>query len=106
MPCLILAALLLPQQCIDELIIDVVDCARLFTAKCGGQPNRPEMRASGLHCCDGAVTRYTNGAFSVDMPRGCVTVMHEGGYAANGIKHCVRPMDMTGLAAPPTAAQP
>ncbi|KAK9802889.1 hypothetical protein WJX73_002092 [Symbiochloris irregularis] len=42
---------------------------------------------------------YTNGAFSVDMPRGCVTVMQEGGYAANGIKHCVRPMDMTGKSA-------
>lgn len=23
-------------------------------------------------------------------------VMEEGGYAANGIKHCVRPMDMSG----------
>lgn len=46
--------------------------------------------------------RYTNGAFSVDMPRGCVTVMHEGGYAANGLKHCVRPMDMTGT--PPQLA--
>ena len=30
------------------------------------------------------------------MPRGCVTVMERGGYAANGIKHCVRPVDMTG----------
>ena len=31
------------------------------------------------------------------MPRGCVTVMERGGYAANGIKHCVRPVDMTGI---------
>ena len=40
--------------------------------------------------------RYTNGAFCVDMPRGCVTVMEEGSYAANGLKHCVRPVDMAG----------
>lgn len=25
--------------------------------------------------------------------------MEEGGYAANGIKHCVRPMDMSGKSA-------
>ncbi len=25
-----------------------------------------------------------------------LAVMEEGGYAANGIKHCVRPMDMSG----------
>ncbi|KAK9833612.1 hypothetical protein WJX74_000510 [Apatococcus lobatus] len=42
---------------------------------------------------------YTNGAFCIDMPRGCVTVMERGGYAANGIKHCVRPVDMTGKSA-------
>jgi len=40
--------------------------------------------------------RYTNGAFYVDMPRGCLTVMEKDGYAANGLKHCVRPVDMTG----------
>jgi len=45
-------------------------------------------------------TRYTNGAFYVDMPRGCITVMHSGGYAAAGLKHCVRPVDMAGE--PPT----
>lgn len=28
--------------------------------------------------------------------RGCMTVMEQGGYAANGVKHCVRPADMTG----------
>ena len=44
--------------------------------------------------------RYTNGAFYVDMPRGCITVMHSGGYAAAGLKHCVRPVDMAGE--PPT----
>ena len=25
--------------------------------------------------------------------------MEEGGYAANGVKHCVRPIDMTGKSA-------
>ena len=34
------------------------------------------------------------------MPRGCITVMHSGGYAAAGLKHCVRPVDMAGE--PPT----
>ena len=43
--------------------------------------------------------RYTNGAFCIPMPRGCVTVMESGGYAANGAKHCVRPVDMTGKSA-------
>ena len=33
------------------------------------------------------------------MSRGCITVMEEGSYAANGIKHCVRPVDMTGKSA-------
>lgn len=48
------------------------------------------------------------------MPRGCITILHgnfkisklslitfttEGSYAANGIKHCVRPCDMTGKSA-------
>lgn len=41
--------------------------------------------------------RYTNGAFYIDMPRGCITVMEKGGYAATGMKHCVRPVDMTGV---------
>ena len=38
---------------------------------------------------------YVNGSFFVPMPRGCITVMEERGYAANGIKHSVRPTDMT-----------
>ncbi len=38
---------------------------------------------------------YVNGSFFVPMPRGCVTVMEENGYGANGIKHSVRPTDMT-----------
>ncbi|DBB01226.1 TPA: RNA demethylase alkbh5 [Trebouxia sp. C0004] len=42
---------------------------------------------------------YTNGAFCVDMPRGCITVMEQGGYAASGVKHCVRPVDMSGKSA-------
>lgn len=39
---------------------------------------------------------YTNGLCCVQMPRGCVTIMEQGSYAANGVKHCVRPVDMTG----------
>ena len=42
---------------------------------------------------------FTNGLFFVPMPRGCVTVMENFGYAANGVKHCVRPIDMTGKSA-------
>ena len=42
---------------------------------------------------------FTNGLFFVPMPRGCVTVMEDSGYAANGVKHCVRPIDMTGKSA-------
>jgi len=39
---------------------------------------------------------FTNGTFCIPMPRGCITVMENGGYAANGVKHGVRPIDMTG----------
>lgn len=39
---------------------------------------------------------YTNGAFCVDMPRGAITIMHAGGYAVAGAKHCVRPVDLAG----------
>ena len=47
---------------------------------------------------------YTNGAFCVDMPRGAITVMHTGGYAIAGAKHCVRPVDLAGrLLSRPTA---
>jgi hypothetical protein len=42
---------------------------------------------------------YTNGSFFIPMPRGCVTVMEAGSYAANGVKHCVRPVDMAGKSA-------
>ena len=42
---------------------------------------------------------FCNGAFCVDLPRGCILVMLENGYAANGLKHCVRPVDMTGKSA-------
>ena len=42
---------------------------------------------------------YTNGSFFIPMPRGCVTVMESGSYAANGVKHCVRPGDMSGKSA-------
>ncbi|GLI69492.1 hypothetical protein VaNZ11_014126, partial [Volvox africanus] len=41
----------------------------------------------------------TNNDFFVPMPRGCVTVMEDDSYAANGIKHCVRPADMAGKSA-------
>jgi hypothetical protein len=33
------------------------------------------------------------------MARGCVTVLEEGGFAANGVKHCIRPVDMEGKSA-------
>lgn len=33
------------------------------------------------------------------MSRGCITVMEEDSFAANGIKHCIRPVDMTGKSA-------
>lgn len=42
---------------------------------------------------------FCNGAFCIDLPRGAVCVMLENGYAANGIKHCIRPVDMTGKSA-------
>jgi len=42
---------------------------------------------------------FCNGAFCIPMPRGCITIMEEDSYAANGIKHCVRPTDMTGKSA-------
>eukprot|EP01016_Furgasonia_blochmanni_P042581 TRINITY_DN5663_c0_g1_i5.p1 TRINITY_DN5663_c0_g1~~TRINITY_DN5663_c0_g1_i5.p1 ORF type:complete len:831 (+),score=111.95 TRINITY_DN5663_c0_g1_i5:560-3052(+) len=42
---------------------------------------------------------FCNGAFCIPMLRGCITVMEENSYAANGIKHCVRPCDMSGKSA-------
>eukprot|EP00889_Picochlorum_renovo_P003571 jgi/Picre1/30601/NNA_005962.t1 len=42
---------------------------------------------------------FTNGLFFIPMPRGCITVMENEGFAANGVKHCVRPIDMTGKSA-------
>ena len=39
---------------------------------------------------------FCNGAFYVPLPRGCICVMEEGSYSANGVKHCIRPCDMTG----------
>ena len=42
---------------------------------------------------------WTNSQFFIPMPRGCVTVMHEGGYAANKVKHCIRPADLAGKSA-------
>lgn len=33
----------------------------------------------------------------MDMPRGCITVMEAGGYAVEGVKHCVRPADLDGM---------
>lgn len=40
---------------------------------------------------------YTNGSFSIPLPRGAVLVLD--GYAANGVRHCVRPVDMSGKSA-------
>jgi hypothetical protein len=37
--------------------------------------------------------------FIIPLPRGCILVMEENSYAANGVKHCVRPCDMTGKSA-------
>jgi len=42
---------------------------------------------------------FCNGAFIIPLPRGCILVMEENSYAANGVKHCVRPCDMTGKSA-------
>ena len=42
---------------------------------------------------------FCNGAFIIPLPRGCICVMEENSYAANGVKHCVRPCDMTGKSA-------
>mmetsp|Transcript_16910 Transcript_16910/g.14800 ORF Transcript_16910/g.14800 Transcript_16910/m.14800 type:complete len:183 (-) Transcript_16910:67-615(-) len=42
---------------------------------------------------------FCNGAFCIPMPRGCITILEEESFAANGIKHCVRPCDMTGKSA-------
>jgi len=42
---------------------------------------------------------FNNGLFFIPMPRGCITVMENAGFAANGVKHCVRPIDMTGKSA-------
>lgn len=41
----------------------------------------------------------TNGAFCIPLPHGAVLVLEKGSYAANGVKHCVRPMDMAGKSA-------
>lgn len=32
---------------------------------------------------------FCNGAFSIPLPRGCICVLEENMYAANGIKHCI-----------------
>ena len=39
---------------------------------------------------------FQNSAFTIPLPRGCICKMEEGSYSANGVKHCVRPCDMTG----------
>ena len=39
---------------------------------------------------------FCNSSFFVPLPRGCICVMEEASYSANGIKHCIRPCDMTG----------
>lgn len=47
----------------------------------------------------GQLYGYTNSSFFIPMPRGCVTVMESGSYAANGVKHCARPVDLQGKSA-------
>lgn len=42
---------------------------------------------------------FCNGAFYIPLPRGCICVMEENSYSANGIKHCIRPIDMAGKSA-------
>ena len=39
---------------------------------------------------------FCNGAFYVPLARGCICIMQENSYASNGVKHCIRPIDMTG----------
>ena len=47
---------------------------------------------------------FCNGAFTIPLPRGCICVMEgnlynlflENSYSSNGVKHCIRPCDMTG----------
>jgi len=39
---------------------------------------------------------FCNGAFFVPLARGCICVMEENSYSANGVKHCIRPQDMAG----------
>lgn len=39
---------------------------------------------------------FQNSAYTIPLPRGCICIMEEASYSANGIKHCVRPCDMTG----------
>jgi hypothetical protein len=39
---------------------------------------------------------FCNGAFYIPLARGCICEMKENSYAANGVKHCIRPCDMTG----------
>ena len=42
---------------------------------------------------------FQNSAFTIPLPRGCILRMEEASYSANGIKHCIRPCDMTGKSA-------
>jgi hypothetical protein len=42
---------------------------------------------------------FTNGGFTVPLPRGCILEMEENSYSSNAIKHCIRPQDMTGKSA-------
>lgn len=42
---------------------------------------------------------FCNSGFFAPLPRGCICIMTESSYAANGIKHCIRPTDMTGKSA-------
>lgn len=42
---------------------------------------------------------FCNGAFCIPMSRGTVTILEQHSFAANGLKHCIRPVDMAGKSA-------
>eukprot|EP00941_MAST-03F_sp_MAST-3F-sp1_P001295 g1295.t1 len=37
-----------------------------------------------------------NGSFSIDMPRGAVMILEANGFAVDGIKHAIKPSDLSG----------
>ena len=39
---------------------------------------------------------FCNGAFYIPLARGYICIMEENSYSGNGVKHCIRPTEMTG----------